>query len=105
MRSEDWAGRIPLTGLDGEPLTFFGRAEIEVVRSFLEACGFDVQIREPMRGFSESCDLCILVAAEQANEASAIVAQARAAAEAAVAGNETGDSAQDDVNSGSRGIL
>ncbi len=110
MSTFGWVEKVPLTGTDGEPLKISGLAEAEIVQGLLAANGIDCEISLPSRSFDQLPENLILVPAELAEDAARIIAQARAAGEAAadeaeLMGETAGDLPPDDLNSRFRGLL
>ena len=108
--SYGWVEKVPLVGVDGEPLKISGLAEAEIVQALLAANGIDCEVRMPSRGFQELPENLVLVPAEMAEDAARIIAEARAegdaaADEAELAGEAAGDLPPDDLNPGSRRLL
>lgn len=108
--SYGWVEKVPLVGVDGEPLKISGLVEAEIIQALLAANGIDCEVRLPTRCLQELPENLVLVPAELAKEAARIVAEARAEGEAAAAeaeleGEAEGDLPPDDVDSGSREII
>jgi hypothetical protein len=105
-----WVEKVPLVGVDGEPLKICGLVEAEVVQALLAANDIDSEVCLPSRSTQQLPENLVLVPAEFAEAAARIIAEARAegdaaADEAELAGEAAGDLPPDDVNSGSRGLL
>jgi regulator of protease activity HflC (stomatin/prohibitin superfamily) len=108
--SYGWVEKVPLVGVDGEPLKISGVVEAEVVQALLAANGIDCEVCQPTWRLQELPENLVLVPAERAEEAARIIAEARAEGEAAadeaeLEGEAEGDLPPDDVDSSARGIL
>jgi hypothetical protein len=108
--SYGWVEKVPLVGVDGEPLKISGLAEAEIIQALLAANGIDGEVCLPSRSTQQLPENLVLVPAELAEDAARIIAEARAGGEAAAAeaeleGESEGDVPPDDVDSGSREII